>query len=222
MESEGPSAPTSEDRLGKTLIRLAQLYPALDRPKSTPGAPEETGGTGTGRPTTRTGALARAKETRRLQPARRARGSIFTTAPASLAGPAGLGSVEQISNGRRSRIQIGRDTDFAVGYSNGANIAASLLLLHPQTLSAAVLFRAMPPFEPDGVMDLAGRKVLLASGKYEPIVSERQTSRLTESLTNAGASVTLHVHVGGHELRQDDVGRGPAMAGELAGLETFD
>ena len=68
MEPEGPSAPTSEDRSVKTVIRLAQLHPALDRPKSTPGRPEETGGTWTGRPTTRTGALARAGETQRLQP----------------------------------------------------------------------------------------------------------------------------------------------------------
>ena len=63
MESEGPSAPKSEDRWVKTVIRLAQLCPALDRP-----TPEETGGTWTGRPTTGKGALARAKETRRLQP----------------------------------------------------------------------------------------------------------------------------------------------------------
>ena len=68
MEPEGPSAPTSEDRSVKTVIGLAQLYPALDRPKSTLGRPEETGATWTGRPTTRTGALARAGETRRLQP----------------------------------------------------------------------------------------------------------------------------------------------------------
>ena len=67
MEPEGPSAPTSEDRSVKTVIRLAQLHPALDRPKSTPGRPEEIGGTGTGRRTTRTGALARAGETRRLR-----------------------------------------------------------------------------------------------------------------------------------------------------------
>ncbi len=68
MEPEGPSAPTSEDRSVETVIRLAQLCPALDRPKRTPGRPEETGGPWTGRSTTRTGALARTKETRRLQP----------------------------------------------------------------------------------------------------------------------------------------------------------
>ncbi len=94
MEPGGPSAPTSEDRWVKTVIRLAQLCPPLDRPKSTPGTPEETGGTCTGRPATRTGALARAKETRRLQPpARRAHGSSFTTEPPSLAGLAGLTGV---------------------------------------------------------------------------------------------------------------------------------
>lgn len=97
------------------------------------------------------------------------------------------------------------ETLIAVGYSNGANIAASLLLLHPHTLSAGVLFRAMPPFEPDHAIDLAETEVLLAFGKHDPIVSERQTARLAEILTNAGASVTLHVHEGGHELGQDDI-----------------
>src|ERR1700758_16087 len=61
------------------------------------------------------------------------------------------------------------ETLIAVGYSNGANIAASLLLLYPDTLSAAVLFRAMPPFEPDHAIDLAETEGLLASGKYDPL-----------------------------------------------------
>ena len=68
MEPEGPSAPTSEDGWVKIVIRLAQLCPALDRPRGRWARRRETGGTWTGRPTTRTGALARAKETRRLQP----------------------------------------------------------------------------------------------------------------------------------------------------------
>ncbi len=131
MEPEGPSAPTSEDRSVKTVIRLAQLHPPLDRPKRTPGTPEETGGTGTGRATTRTGALARAKETRRLQPrqksprfylhngsvaggdtratapARRAHGSSFTTEPANLAGPSGPSrSVATCRWGRQFQVTL--------------------------------------------------------------------------------------------------------------------
>ena len=88
MKPEGPSAPTSEDRFVKTVIRLGQFYAALDRPKSTP---EETRGTWTGRPTTRTGALARAEETRRLQPP--------GTGPGSLAGLAGLAGVLRLVAG---------------------------------------------------------------------------------------------------------------------------
>ena len=91
MESEGPSAPTSEDRWVETVIRLAQLYPHPDRPKSTP---EETGGTGTGRPNNPDGRVSEGGGKRGgFSPARRAHGSIFRTEPASLAGLAGLPGV---------------------------------------------------------------------------------------------------------------------------------
>ena len=69
------------------------------------------------------------------------------------------------------------------------------------------------------VIDLAGKGALLASRKYHPGVSERQTSRLNEILTNAGVSVMLHVHEGGHELGNTML---TLPAGELAGLETLD
>lgn len=93
----------------------------------------------------------------------------------------------------------------AVGYSNGANIAASVLLTHPKLLSGAVLFRPMVPFRPQLAADLKDIPVLLAAARRDQIVPPRQTSELAEIFTAAGARVTIHWHPGGHELGADDV-----------------
>jgi len=93
----------------------------------------------------------------------------------------------------------------AVGYSNGANIAASVLLTHPNLLSAAVLFRPMVPFRPQIAPDLNGTPVLLAAARRDQIVNPQQTSELSQIFTAAGARVTIHWHPGGHELGSDDV-----------------
>ena len=103
----------------------------------------------------------------------------------------------------------------AVGYSNGANIAASLMLLHPRALAGAVLFRVMAPFVPDFAPDLSGTKALLAGGRHDRIVPQTGTLKLSEILQSAGAAVSLHWHDGGHELGQDDV---EAAQRWLAGL----
>jgi phospholipase/carboxylesterase len=65
----------------------------------------------------------------------------------------------------------------AVGYSNGANIAASMLLLRPETLSSAILFRAMVPFVPKRLPDLTRQHIFMSSGLYGPIVSRQQAER---------------------------------------------
>ncbi len=93
----------------------------------------------------------------------------------------------------------------AVGYSNGANIAASVLLTSPDFLAGAVLFRPMVPFEPRASPDLEDVPVLLAAARNDQIVSPLETTRLARILTTAGASVTTHWHPGGHELGHDDV-----------------
>ncbi len=93
----------------------------------------------------------------------------------------------------------------AVGYSNGANIAASLLLTHPKLLSGAVLIRPMVPFRPQIIPDLKDLPVLLAAARRDQIVPPQQTSELSGILTAAGARVTIHWHPGGHELGADDI-----------------
>ena len=93
----------------------------------------------------------------------------------------------------------------AVGYSNGANIAGSLLLTHPHLLAGAVLFRPMIPFRPRTPPDLKDIPILLAAARRDQIVPSEQTSELARIFTIAGARVTTHWHPGGHELGTDDV-----------------
>jgi len=93
----------------------------------------------------------------------------------------------------------------AAGYSNGANIAASLLLLHPDALSGAVLFRAMVPFRPEIPPKLGGMPVFLSAGQRDPIVPAENTIELGRMLEDAEADVSLHWHPGGHQLGLDDI-----------------
>lgn len=93
----------------------------------------------------------------------------------------------------------------AVGYSNGANIAASILFLQPQVLAAAVLFRPMVPFVPTRMPDLAGKRIFIAGGLHDAVADSQGTLNLQDSLVNYGATVDLHWHRGGHELSEDDI-----------------
>jgi predicted esterase len=93
----------------------------------------------------------------------------------------------------------------AVGYSNGANIAASTLLLRPETFAAAILFRAMVPFVPDTQADLSSVRVLIGAGSSDPIVPASETKQLAELLRSAGADVTIRFFEGGHQLIQQDI-----------------
>ena len=93
----------------------------------------------------------------------------------------------------------------AAGYSNGANIAASLMLLHPGLLRAAILFRAMVPFELEDVPDLSGMPVFLAAGRLDRMISPQNTERLAEILTEAGADMDLRWRNTGHALTYEEV-----------------
>jgi predicted esterase/catechol 2,3-dioxygenase-like lactoylglutathione lyase family enzyme len=97
------------------------------------------------------------------------------------------------------------DRVIAVGYSNGANIAASMLLLRPYTLSAAVLLRPMVPLEPPQLPSLSGIPIFIAAGRNDSLVSPEETERLVKMLQAAGAEVTLSWHPGGHALSGEDV-----------------
>ena len=88
----------------------------------------------------------------------------------------------------------------AAGYSNGANIAGSMLLLYPQVLRAALLLSPMLPLKPEQVPNLKGVAVFVAAGRTDPIVSPENTRQLVSLLEQAGADVAEHWHQGGHEL----------------------
>ncbi len=92
-----------------------------------------------------------------------------------------------------------------VGYSNGANIAASMLLLRPELLRAAVLFRAMVPLIPDNMPDLSSVHVWIGAGNEDPIIPTSETQRLVELLRTAGADVTIRFFNAGHGLTSSEV-----------------
>jgi len=93
----------------------------------------------------------------------------------------------------------------AVGYSNGANIAATILLLRPEILAGAILFRAMVPLEPAVLPKFGDVRVLLSSGREDPIVPIENVTRLAAMLRQAGAEVTLRFEAAGHPLVPGDV-----------------
>ena len=94
----------------------------------------------------------------------------------------------------------------ALGFSNGANIAAALLLLHPRVLRAAALLRAMVPLVPATLPALNGTSVLLSAGAHDPIVPRANTERLAAMLRQAGAEVELHWEAVGHALSAHELG----------------
>lgn len=97
------------------------------------------------------------------------------------------------------------DEIVAVGYSNGANIAASLLLLRPETLRTAILFRAMVPFIPEKLPDLSSARIWIGAGNQDPIIPTSETQRLVDLLRTAGADVTIRVVNAGHGLTNNEI-----------------
>jgi phospholipase/carboxylesterase len=111
---------------------------------------------------------------------------------------------------RAQALERGFDAErlFAFGYSNGANIAAAMLLTGAARFARAVLVRAMVPLtqvEPATLPDLAGTEVLLATGLYDPLATAEQTRRLGGLLEGAGAIVTVHAEQTGHQMTQGDI-----------------
>jgi predicted esterase len=104
--------------------------------------------------------------------------------------------IEQAS----SKYRLDRQNLLAVGYSNGANIAGSLLLLRPHTLTGAILLRPMVPIVPEPLPDLSDVPVLAVSGRYDPIVPMDEALELVYLLRQAGAEVSGSLENAGHGL----------------------
>ena len=107
------------------------------------------------------------------------------------------------------------DSVCAVGYSNGANIAASMLLSRPEVLNAALLYRAMVPFEPSHPPALNDKRVFISAGRSDPMIPRAGTERLAQILVDAGAQVELAWQQTAHGLVQGDVTAGTRFIREL-------
>jgi len=94
---------------------------------------------------------------------------------------------------------------WAVGLSNGANIAASIALLRPGVLRGSVLFHPMVPLEPESAPDLTGFPVFIGAGQIDPMSPPQETKRLADLLKGYGADVTVHWTPGGHALTNAEV-----------------
>ena len=92
-----------------------------------------------------------------------------------------------------------------LGYSNGANILASVLFADPALFDATVLMHPLIPFEPDVKGDLASKRILITAGRRDPICPPNLTSRLEAHLRAARADVTVEWHEGGHEVRPSEI-----------------
>ena len=110
-----------------------------------------------------------------------------------------------------ARRAYGLAQPFALGYSNGANLAAAVLLLHPKTLAGAILLRAMAPLAEPPKPDLSGMSVLILSGLSDPIAPRSTAEKLAVALAAAGARVERDELPAGHGLTQADVTRAKAF-----------
>jgi phospholipase/carboxylesterase len=93
----------------------------------------------------------------------------------------------------------------AIGYSNGANIAVSMLMLRPKVLAGSILFRAMVPFVPESIPKLSDKYIFMSAGLHDSVVPRTITEDLFDLLKKTGSKVSLTWQNSGHELTQKDV-----------------
>lgn len=103
---------------------------------------------------------------------------------------------EQVAERKPSRV-------LGLGYSNGANILASVQFAQPKLFDATVLMHPLIPFAPPAT-DFAGRKVLITAGRRDPIAPAGATQALADYFAANGAAMQLLWHEGGHELRNEE------------------
>jgi phospholipase/carboxylesterase len=94
---------------------------------------------------------------------------------------------------------------FALGFSNGANIASTVMLLEPDLLQGAILFRPMLVFEPERDPDLSGSSIFISAGRTDPIVPTENVERLAELFESYGCEVNLKWQLAGHNLTRSEV-----------------
>jgi phospholipase/carboxylesterase len=105
----------------------------------------------------------------------------------------------------QARKAYGLEAPVALGFSNGANIAAAMLMLRPEALAGAALLRAMVPLSEAPKADLKAKRVLMVSGQMDPIIPAENAARLAASLASMGAEVQHEILPTGHGLSQTDL-----------------
>jgi phospholipase/carboxylesterase len=103
----------------------------------------------------------------------------------------------------------------ALGYSNGANIAASILLSGYKSLRHAILMHPMVPFFPNPLPDLGNTRILITAGENDPVVPRSNTSELEQIFTKAGAKVEMFWHGSGHNLTEQELQKAGLFAKTL-------
>jgi predicted esterase len=104
-----------------------------------------------------------------------------------------------------SKYGLNSERVFALGYSNGANVASTMMFIEPELFRGAILFRPMVVFEPNERPDLSGAGVLISAGRMDPIVPAKSVERLVELFEVSSADVTLKWQLAGHNLLPSEV-----------------
>ena len=104
-----------------------------------------------------------------------------------------------------SKYGLNPERVFALGYSNGANVASTVMFIEPGLFRGAILFRPMVVFEPNERPDLSGAGVLISSGRMDPIIPIESVERLVELFKVSRAEVTLKWQLAGHNLLPSEV-----------------
>ncbi len=103
------------------------------------------------------------------------------------------------------KYNFDRNKILAIGYSNGANIAASLMYHHEDALQGAILLHAMVPRRGVQIPDLKGTPVFIGAGVNDPLIPQAETKELADVLRVANANVTEHWGQAGHQLTREEI-----------------
>ena len=106
---------------------------------------------------------------------------------------------------------------YGFGYSNGANILASVMMAHPDLFDRVGLLHPLIPWQPAAAPALKGRKILITAGQRDPICPWPMSAALIDWSKAQGADFQTHIHQGGHELQQGEIA---ALNDLFAGAET--
>lgn len=113
--------------------------------------------------------------------------------------------LHEFLNQAAAEYRFDRERIVAIGYSNGANIAGSLLFHHEGSLLGAILHHPMVPRRGITLPDLSSVPVFIAAGRNDPICAPQETEELSQLLQGAGADVQVHWEHGGHQLTRTEI-----------------